>query len=134
MADFSETPSADVPSVAEAQAEQTSVPPDRDGTTGRFLPGNCANPEGGRVKQRRITDAIQAYLDREGADGLIDAVTTSAMASRKATDKLAAAAWMADRTEGKPLQAHRVEASVQESTAQQILTMLEALTGSKSSE
>ncbi len=116
----------------EAQGTQTGIAVSQSTRPAHWWqPGQSGNP-GGRPKTKRITDAIVAILEEDGADGLVRDAVDAAKASKKPQDKLEMVAWMADRTEGKPVQAHLVEAHVHESTAQQIVSLLEALQGLKS--
>lgn len=100
------------------------------GKATQFKPGQSGNP-GGRPKRKIISEALKDEL----ADCVRRGDETGAMAIAKAMVEKAcrgdvpAATFVRDTTEGKPVQAVRVEAEMDEATARRLFDLAERLLG-----
>jgi hypothetical protein len=107
----------------------------QDPATGRFLPGNLANP-GGRPKTRSIREAMLERLQDGGAEAVAAVPFEIALgkdgqqSKAKPSERLAAAEMIRDTVEGKPVQSHRIEAGLDESTGRRIVELLSGLAAS----
>lgn len=75
----------------------------------QFKPGVSGNP-GGRPKSKRMTAAYIRYLEQEDPNGETGAdLIAQAICDRAKSGDVRAASLIADRTEGKPPQAIKIE-------------------------
>lgn len=81
-----------------SESEEPIKPADRDAKTGRFLPGNRANPNG-RPTKRLLTDALRDMTDPDELAKLL-------LRRAKKSDQVLI--YVFDRLEGKPKQAVEV--------------------------
>lgn len=89
----------------------------RNPMTGHFLPGASPNP-GGRPKET-ITAALREMLRNGKAEVLADKLVKHAEKG-KPNISLAAIGMITDRDEGKAIQQHKIEASMDENTAKRL--------------
>lgn len=97
-------------SVFPQNRELPKISPHKDSATGKFLPGNCANP-GGRPKSRVISEELRELLAKEseedqrtGAQKLGEKVFALAEQDKDGYLALAAIKEITDRVEGKATQ------------------------------
>lgn len=109
--------------MAESKPQNRPQNGNQDPKTGRFLPGNCANP-GGRPKAKLISEAYKQILEDEGAEAYARVVTDVARTAKNKSDRLAAVKEMTDRVEGKALQQHKIEAGIDDNTAKLLADLL----------
>ena len=94
---------------------------------GKILPGHSLNP-GGRPKSKRIREAMLRRLEEEGAESVAEIPFKIALNPKeRARDRLSAAQEIADRTEGKPMQSHKIEATIDEGAVARLAEMISVL-------
>ncbi len=93
----------------------------------RFQPGESGNPQGagaeGYKRTKSIREGFQRIIQRDGADLFCQQVAHDALNSTKPAERLAAFQEIADRLEGRAVQAHVIQSQIDEHTAR-ILTEL----------
>jgi hypothetical protein len=93
----------------------------------RFRPGESGNPLGagaeGYKRTKSIREGFQRIIQRDGADLFCQQVAHDALNSTKPAERLAAFQEIADRLEGRAVQAHVIQSQIDERTAR-ILTEL----------
>lgn len=112
---------------AQSIEQNAQIPAIRD-EAGRFPPGVSGNPLG-RPKVKHVSEAYKAILEEKGAESLAEVVWNDAHHAKRPNDRLAAIQEIADRIEGKPVQAHKVELGMDDSTARALVGLAGALLG-----
>jgi len=92
------------------------------GRATQFRPGQSGNPSG-RPKTKCLSEAYRRILDDLGADTFAETIAKDGLHADRARDRLAAVQEITDRTEGRAVQAVRLEAEISEETAR-LLTEL----------
>ena len=95
-------------------------------SSGKWVKGYCPNP-GGRSKMRFIREALQEKLNEGDADKLAKMLMGLAKQNKNKALRLAAIREVADRTEGRPVQAMVVQSSVDDRTLDRMADLAERL-------
>jgi hypothetical protein len=98
----------------------------------KWKPGQPSPNPYGRPRTKLLSEAyriVLADLEETGNRSVAETIAT-AMARRAMKGNIPAARELADRTEGKPVQALRVEAGLDEATARRLAELAERLCGS----
>jgi hypothetical protein len=106
-----------------AEVSANSLRPDKPWL---FAPGQSGNPSG-RPKCKRISEAYASILEVHGAEKLAETVYRDALSATKAADRLAAVQEITDRLEGKAIQSHRVESSIDAGSARLLAELASSL-------
>lgn len=118
------TPDLQVSEV-EILAPEIDLPSHRD-ENGRFIKGNCANPLG-RPSTRSISEKLREYLAKGYDDKIARRMVTIAVKSRNEANAIKASEFVADRTEGKPVQAIAVQHGIDDRTADRLADIAEKM-------
>lgn len=96
------------------------------GRATQIKPGEVRNPEGNN-QFTPISQALKARLNPETAGAMAQELETLALKAKKGSVRLGAINAIADRTEGKPTQSMRIEASIDGKTAELLAQLAEKL-------
>lgn len=96
---------------------------------GKFAPGNCANPTGRPPNIVSPTAAYRKILAEKGAEPLAEVVYNDALTAKSARDRLAAAAEITDRVDGKATQRMDVRGLICMMPAEAVMTGLDEWAG-----
>jgi len=96
------------------------------GKATQFRPGQSGNPSG-RPKTKFLSEAYRRILDDRSADTFAETIANDALHADRARDRLAAVQEITDRTEGRAVQAVKIEAEMDEATARMIADLAERL-------
>jgi len=97
----------------------------------RFHPGVSGNPSGagaeGYRRTRSIREAFNRILDSAGADQFCQQIAHDALNATKPAERLAAFQEIADRTEGRSVQAHVVQGEIDQNTLRVLAELVERI-------